>query len=91
MGTHQLAQLNVDRLLAPLDSAQLADLVHALDPVNALADASPGFVRRLQRDDGNATGMRTLGDDMLIVNLSVWESPAAFTFASLSPAPDTVG
>src|SRR5215831_1450436 len=40
-----LAQVNVGRLLAPLDSPLIADFVAALDPVNALADASPGNAR----------------------------------------------
>jgi hypothetical protein len=51
-----LAQVNIGRLLAPLDSAQLADFVAALDPVNAAAEAAPGFVWRLLP----ATGHRGL-------------------------------
>ena len=43
--------MNIGRLLAPLDSDQLADLVAALDPVNAAAEAAPGFVWRLQTED----------------------------------------
>lgn len=70
-----LAQLNVARPLAPLDSPELADFVARLAEVNARADAAPGFVWRLQDDDGDgATGQRLLGDDSLLVNLSVWES-----------------
>jgi hypothetical protein len=69
-----LAQLNVARLRAPLDSPELADFVSWLDPINALADAAPGFVWRLQTDDGDATSIRVLDDDMIIVNMSVWES-----------------
>ncbi len=82
---HHLAQANVTRLLAPLDTPQLADFVAALDPVNALADAAPGFVWRLQDDTGNATALRPFDDDLLIVNLSVWESAEAlsdFTYRS---------
>jgi hypothetical protein len=41
--------------------------------VNALADAAPGFVWRLQDDSGDATSIKALGDDRLIVNMSVWE------------------
>ena len=69
---YQLAQLNVGVLVAPLDSPQLADFVNNLERINALADSSPGFVWRLQTDDGNATALRPFGDDML-VNMSVWE------------------
>jgi hypothetical protein len=45
-----------------------------LDPINAVADRSPGFVWRLQTEEGNATAIPVLGDDRLIVNMSVWES-----------------
>jgi hypothetical protein len=77
--SHQLALLNVARLVAPLDSAPIADFVANLDPVNALADAAPGFVWRHQDDSGNATSVRMLDDDMLIVNLAVWESIEALS------------
>lgn len=72
-----LAQLNVGRLREPLDAAGSAGFVAALQPVNALADASPGFVWRLTDENGqDATSIRPEGDD-LIVNLSVWESRQA--------------
>jgi len=58
-----LAQVNVGRLVAPLDSPLIADFVAALDPVNAMADASPGFVWRLQTEDGNATAIRAFERD----------------------------
>jgi hypothetical protein len=70
----QLAQLNIALPREPLDSPLLAEFVARLDPVNALADAAPGFVWRLQGDDGNATSVRGFDDDRVIVNLSVWES-----------------
>ena len=47
--TRHLAQLNIARLMAPLDSPQVADFVAALDPVNAQADSATGFVWRLSR------------------------------------------
>jgi hypothetical protein len=77
MAAHHLAQLNVGRMLAPLDSAQLAPFVEALEPVNALADGAPGFVWRLQTEDGDATAIRPYDDDLMIVNMSVWESVEA--------------
>ena len=69
-----LAQVNIALPREPLDSPALAEFVAALDPVNALAYTSPGFVWRLQTEDGDATGIRAFGDDRLIVNQSVWES-----------------
>lgn len=76
MSAYQLAQLNIAHLAAPIDSPVLADFVASLDRVNALADDSPGFVWRLQTEDGNATAIRPFGDDML-VNMSVWENVEA--------------
>jgi hypothetical protein len=73
----ELAQVNISRLLAPLDSPELKDFVDALDPVNALADTAPGFRWRLQSEEGNATALRVFDDDWLIVNMSVWEAPEA--------------
>ena len=61
-------------MLAPIDSPQLADFVAGLEPVNALADAAPGFVWRLQTDDGDATAIRPYDDERVMVNMSVWES-----------------
>lgn len=42
--------------------------------MNALADGSPGFVWRLQTDEGDATSIRAYDDELMIVNMSVWES-----------------
>jgi hypothetical protein len=78
-----LAQLNVGRLRAPLEDPQIDDFRNNIDPVNALAEASPGFVWRLQDDAGNATGIKAFEDDREILNLSVWESVEsleAFTY-----------
>jgi GNAT superfamily N-acetyltransferase len=80
-----LAQVNVARLLAPLDDPMLAGFVDALEPVNALADAAPGFVWRLQTDEGDATALRAFPDPEIIVNLSVWSDLAslrAFAYGS---------
>ena len=73
----QLAQFNIGRVLAPLDSPQLEGFVSQLDAVNALADRAPGFVWRYQTDDGNATALRPCDDDRILVNLSVWTTPEA--------------
>ena len=73
-----LAQLNIGRLRAPIDDPALADFVANLDPINALADATPGFVWRLQTEEGNATAIRPFADDELMaINMSVWESMEA--------------
>jgi|SRR3954454_12806252 hypothetical protein len=77
--THDLAQVNIMRLRAPLDSPELAAFVAALDPVNALADLAPGFVWRLKTDEGNSTALRIFEDDTLLVNMSTWRSLETMT------------
>src|SRR5262245_7860449 len=51
--------------------------VSQLDPINALADASTGFVWRLQSEKGNATDITYNEDPMTLVNMSVWETVEA--------------
>jgi hypothetical protein len=74
---HQIAQLNIARFRAPMDHPGMAGFVKQLDPVNALADAAPGFVWRLQTEEGNATSIHAFEDDLMLVNMSVWESVEA--------------
>ena len=82
---YHVAQLNLARLRAPLESPGLAAFVAALDPINALAEQSPGYVWRLQTEEGNATSIHVFDDEMIILNMSVWESVEAlseFTYRS---------
>jgi len=74
---YQLAQINIARLLAPIDDPRIADFVAQLDSINALAEAAPGFVWRLQSSSGNATDMAYNEDPRVIVNMSVWKSVEA--------------
>lgn len=91
---HDLAQVNIARLRAALDSPALKDFVDALDPINALADSAPGFVWRLQTEDGNATSIVGFRDDVgdgvdVITNMSTWsdvESLAGFVFGTMHAA-----
>ncbi len=89
-----LAQVNIGRLREPLDSPRLAGFVAALDPVNAAADTAPGFLWRLQTEDGDATAVRAFewdeaGSAGVLVNMSVWESAealAAFVYSAMHRA-----
>ena len=81
---YELAQFNVARMTESLESPGMADFVANLDRINALAEAAPGFAWRLQTDDGDATALRPLGEQLL-VNMSVWrdvESLSAFVYRS---------
>ena len=59
------------RQLFGLSDADLA--AHAARRV--VADASPGFVWRLQTEAGDATSLQPYDDERIIVNLSVWQTP----------------
>ncbi len=73
-----LAEVNIGRLRAPVDDPLVGEFVAGLDRINALADLAPGFVWRLQTEDGNATAIRPVDDDeLLAINMSLWESVEA--------------
>ena len=69
-----IAQVNIALPHEPIDSPALAGFVEMLEPINALADSSAGFVWRLQDESGDATAIRPFDDDRLMINMSVWES-----------------
>jgi len=84
--THHLAQLNIGVARAEMDDPIMHGFVSRLEEINALADNAPGFVWRLQSDEGDATSLRYFENDLMIVNMSVWESVEAlkdYTYKSL--------
>jgi len=77
----ELAQINIGRLIGLSDNPRVRPFFDALDRVNAIADASDGFVWRLQSETGNATDIQPTSDPFLIVNMSVWrDADALFRF-----------
>jgi hypothetical protein len=93
MSEFHLAQINIARLIAPVDDPRIADFVAQLDTINALAERSEGFVWRLKSESGNATDVAYSDDPLIVVNMSVWESVEAlktFTYRSghVSPLKD---
>ena len=71
MSRYHLAQLNIAMLREPLESPGMADFVANLERINALAEATPGYLWRLQDEAGDATAIRPFGAEVL-VNLSLW-------------------
>lgn len=69
-----LAQLNIAKAKATLDDPLMQECMDNLDPVNAIAEASPGFIWRLKDENGDATSIQVFDNPRLIVNMSVWES-----------------
>ena len=82
---YHLAQVNIARMRAPLDDPLMAGFVAQLETINALADASPGFIWRLQSAEGNATAVRAYDDELILFNMSLWaslEALAAYVYTS---------
>lgn len=84
MSGYHLAQINVGRFPHDRDNPANVDFMNALDPVNAQADTSPGFVWRLVGDGNDATDLvPDESDPQLLLNMSVWtdvEALAAFVY-----------
>jgi hypothetical protein len=72
MSAYELAQLNIGIIRGPMDSPVMAEFAANLERINALAENSPGFIWRLQTDDGDATAIRPFENDRTLVNMSVW-------------------
>jgi hypothetical protein len=77
MPSYHIAQVNIGRIRAELDDPVMSGFVNRLEEINALADASPGFVWRLQTNEGNATYFRPYGDERTLLNMSVWRDVAS--------------
>ena len=85
MSAYELAQLNIGVIKGPIDSPVMAEFVASLDRINALAEGTPGFVWRLQTEEGNATAIRPYEDERVAVNMSVWrdvESLSKYVYSS---------
>jgi hypothetical protein len=69
-----LAQVNVGLAKGAMDSDVMKVFSDNLDPINAIAEASRGFVWRLKDEGGNATDIAFSDNPNELVNMSVWES-----------------
>jgi hypothetical protein len=72
MPDFHIAQVNIGLARAAMDDPIMADFVNNLAQINALGEATPGFVWRLQTEEGNATALTVREDYNL--NMTVWES-----------------
>jgi hypothetical protein len=75
-----IAQINVAIFRAPREDPINADFEAALDEVNALAEAAPGFVWRM-------TGEGESDDPGITINMTVWEGIdqlAAFAYRNVT-------
>ncbi|MCH7821431.1 MAG: DUF3291 domain-containing protein [Proteobacteria bacterium] len=77
MPDYHLAHANVARMLASIDDPIMAGFVARLDPLNELADSSPGFIWRYITEEGDTTEAQVFDDEFVLFNMSVWESVKA--------------
>jgi hypothetical protein len=85
----QLAQVNIGRARGATTDAVMQGFMSRLEEINALAERTPGFVWRLQTEDGDATAIRPYGDERIMINMSVWsdlESLRGYVFRSAHAA-----
>ncbi len=76
-----LAQVNIGKILGPMDSPVMAEFAANLNNINALAENSEGFIWRLKDDNNNATSIKVFEDDFLLINMSVWaDAESLFKF-----------
>ena len=83
MAAYELAQMNIARFRLPADHVANRDFMAALDGVNAIAEASDGFVWRLTGEGNDATDVAVTDDPLVIPNMSVWrdlDALAAFVY-----------
>lgn len=74
--THHIAELNIGRLVAPVDDPRVAEFMGALDRINGLGKRMPGFVWMAEGSGEPGTGNTEnhIGDDpQFVANLTVWE------------------
>ena len=71
---HHLAQSNIAHMRAPLDDPLMESFVARIEALNALADESPGFLWRLEAEEGEVSTVKAVSDQRVLFNLSVWES-----------------
>ena len=76
-----LAQINISRNKAPLDSVEMKEFTDFIAPVNKLGEDSPGFVWRLKDETSGASSsyMETPFEVEYIVNMTVWEDIASLS------------
>ena len=73
---YHLAELNIGRLIAPVDDPRVADFMNALDLINGLGKRMPGFVWMMEGSGEPNTGntdTRIGCQQESISNLTVWE------------------
>jgi hypothetical protein len=70
---YHLAQLNIARMTMAYDDPRMQGFIDGLEPVNQLADQSPGFVWRMVTEESREQELFDFEASGWLVNMSVWE------------------
>jgi len=72
MSDYNLAQVNIAKMLAPMDDTIMQNFVNNLDRINEIAEQAEGFIWRLKDGEDYEKAAEVFKDETLIVNMSVW-------------------
>ncbi len=72
MNSYYLAQVNVARAKAEMNTETMRGFMGQLDAMNHLADTADGFIWRMIGDGGDYTSIRPFDDPLVIMNVSLW-------------------
>ena len=70
---YQIAQINIAQAKADKGSEVMSGFITRLDEIHTLADNAPGFVWRLETEDGDDGSVSVFNDPLLLINMSVWQ------------------
>ena len=82
--------MNVGIILYETTDPRMADFMDNLDRVNALAEATPGFVWRLTGEGNNATDIRPAQDPFFRLDVHRRDTELVSSTMSIADAPDAV-
>lgn len=71
MSKFNLAQVNIAKMLAPMNDPIMKDFFDNVDRINALAYKHEGFIWQLEDKD---LAKNVFQDESLIINISVWKT-----------------
>lgn len=87
---YHLAQFSISRAKHPTADERMAGFTKQLPIINQLADQQPGFIWRLQSEQGDSTSFRGYNDPLVFLNMSLWDSVKSlrgFVFKSAHSVP----
>lgn len=85
MPDYHIAQYNLARMRASLGDPIMAEFAANMQRIDEIGEHAPGFVWIFKDDDDKVLSLRPYDDDLIIVNLTVWETIDAlfeFTYRS---------